>query len=140
MIVLVFVHPFVSSASPSSHYSLPTINPSIFFGTHVSLSNAVPPEQVHFGKTERQSAAHPIPSVLSPSSQTSGLFQLPLPQTAHKLKGFVMSQLELASFTHKLEHPSPLFVFPSSHSSGATLVLFPHVKMQGVLTTGQEYP
>lgn len=73
------------------------MKPSIFFGTQTSLADGVPPEQVHFERTERQSEAHPIPSVQSPSSQTSRPFRLLFPQTSQTLKGFVISHRELAS-------------------------------------------
>lgn len=46
----------------------------------------------------------------------------------------------LASFLHAAEHPSPLFLFPSSHSSGPTLSASPQTgeQMSGAGAAGND--
>jgi len=75
----VFVHPSELFVLLSSHYSVPTMNPSIFLGEQTSFVVLVPPEQIQVERTDKQSGAHPSPSVIFPSSQASGVIHIELP-------------------------------------------------------------
>lgn len=63
-----------------------------------------------------QSFEHPYKSK-EPSSQSSGGFLTPFPQTSHLFGFYRRSQLELGSIEHVDEQPSPDTKFPSSHVS-----------------------
>jgi len=47
--------------------------PSIFIGWQVSIVVLVPAEQVQVERADKQSGAHPSPSILFPSSHASGV-------------------------------------------------------------------
>jgi len=56
----------------SSQISDPTLIPSPYLGTQISLVSGPPPEQVHVERTDIQSEEQPSPSSMFPSSQISG--------------------------------------------------------------------
>jgi len=59
------------------------MTPSPYLGTQTSTAYGPPPVQDHVERIDKQSEAHPYPSVLFPSSHTSGEFQAVFPQISH---------------------------------------------------------
>ena len=127
LIVLEFEQPSVSIVLLSSQASGEIMTPSIDFGLQVSTVVLVPPEQTQVDKTERQSKAHPYPSVLVPSSQSSGGFLTELPQMSHWFGLTVKLQLALVSMAHMFEHPSFIAKLPSSQFSTKAFCPSPQV-------------
>jgi hypothetical protein len=75
-----------------------------------------------------------------PKSQSSLSFRTLLKQVFAKTKlGDTPLRLHPFSNLQVLEHPSPLFVFESSHSSGEVIIPFPHFIKQSC-PYGQLYP
>jgi len=73
---------------PSSHVSLPTLNPSPHLGKQIEVDVGEPEEQVHFGLMSRQSVEHPLLS-FEPSSQSSPATTIQSPQFGLQTSGLV---------------------------------------------------
>lgn len=65
----------------SSQVSVPTIKPSPHVEMQLSGRAIVPPEQVQPSIAPEQSVLHPFPSILLPSSHSSGEISFPSPQS-----------------------------------------------------------
>ncbi len=78
-------------------------------------------------KSERQSAAHPSPPVVLPSSQTSPASKVPLPHTETTQTEGSPLQKKLVSSAHIASQPSPAATFPSSQVSPISMAPFPQV-------------
>lgn len=114
----------------SSHCSSPVKMPSPYLGRHMSGEVLVPPEQVHVGRTDMQSAEQPYPSVELKSSQISGSHLMLFPQTSQRLGLTFKTQFVLDSMTHPELQPSPLIKLESSHCSDVDLSPSPHENEQ----------
>jgi len=76
--------PSFISSFPSSHYSLPDIDPSLLFATH-KLGSFV--SQVQNSSTKHVEE-HPSPLIILPSSQTSIPLMRVSPQVSKQTEGF----------------------------------------------------
>lgn len=128
-------HPSFLTRFPSSHSS-----PSSTTLFPQSLEVQTPAVHVH-PKAAPQRESHPW-QVLSPlpKSQSSLSFTTLFPHVFANTK-FGDSPVRLYPFSNLqvLEHPSLLFKFPSSHSSGGVITEFPHLMKQSC-PYGQSYP
>jgi len=109
-------HPSFELPLLSSHYSVPSFEPSPQTVVQVEAEDELPPEHVYPVAKPEQSDLHPMALLVSPSSQISVPTFFPSPQTGVQTEGEPV-QINPVSTKQAEEHPSPLFTDPSSHDS-----------------------